>query len=75
MRVRERERERCYFRSMADNSFSWAAERGLTRVNEVHKMEEAKLVLEEFFENETEQGTSREMSGSATVEDCLDPEI
>ena len=44
-------------RQMADNSFAWAAARGLVRTNEVHKVEEARLVLEETFENENEKGT------------------
>ena len=54
---------------MADNSFAWAAKRGLTRVNEVHGVEEAKLVLEEFFENENERGNTREIRGDAAVAD------
>ena len=54
---------------MADNSFLWAAARGLTRTNEQHKAEEAKLVLEEYFEDENEKGQSTRMSGQAVVED------
>ena len=36
-------------RKMADNSFLWAANHGLTRKNEVHGEEEAKLVLTDSF--------------------------
>ena len=55
-------------RQMADNSFIWAASRKLTRVNPVHKVEEAKLVLEEEFAEEREKGEVAELSGTAEVE-------
>ncbi|CAE7279306.1 FAM186A [Symbiodinium sp. CCMP2592] len=54
---------------MADNSFAWAASKGLLRTNEVHKAEEAKLVIEEKFSNRTERGTSRTMTAEAEDED------
>ena len=54
---------------MADNSFAWAAARGLIRLNEVHKCEEAKLVLEETFASESEKGEKMETRGTAMVED------
>ena len=57
-------------RTMVENSFQWAAARGLTRVNEVHKCEEARLILEETFSNEHESGSSRELRGDAAIEDC-----
>ena len=57
-----------YPRQMADNSFAWAASKGLLRTNEVHKAEEAKLVIEEKFTNRTERGTSRTMAAEAEVE-------
>ena len=53
---------------MADNSFAWAAKRGLTRTNPVHLVEEAKLVLEEYFDQEEERGTSKELVGEGAVE-------
>ena len=53
---------------MADNSFQWAAARKLTRTNEVHKCEEAKLVLEKTFEVENEKGERTELSGTAEIE-------
>ena len=57
-------------RQMADNSFSWASKRGLVRTNEVHGMEEAKLVLEEFFENDEEMGSKTRFTAEEAVEDC-----
>ena len=55
---------------MADNSFNWASKRGLVRVNEVHGIEEAKLVLEEFFENDEERGSCTRFRAEVEVEDC-----
>ena len=55
---------------MADSSFAWAESRGLTRINPVHKVEEAKLVLEETFSSERKEGSRTEIEGSGTVEDC-----
>ena len=40
----------------------------MTRTNEVHKCEEAKLVLEETFTTENEKGEHRELTGEATIE-------
>ena len=54
---------------MADNSFAWAATKGLLRTNEVHKTEEAKLVVEEKFSNITERGSTKELNSSVLVED------
>ena len=56
---------------MADNSFEWASKRGLVRVNAVHKVEEAKLVLEEYFDNAEERGCERELDATGMVEDRL----
>ena len=61
-------------RQMADNSFAWAAARGLVRTNEVHKVEEARLVLEETFENENEKGTKTSFQGEQDIQmedNCL----
>ena len=55
---------------MADNSFAWARRQGLLRTNEVHGMEEPRLVLEESFINERESGSVTELAGSHTVEDA-----
>ena len=49
---------------MIDSSFEWAASRGLTRINPVHKEEEAKLILSEKFGCETEK-----LEGQGTCED------
>ncbi|CAE7873531.1 unnamed protein product [Symbiodinium sp. KB8] len=57
-----------YTKQMADNSFQWAAARKLVRTNEVHKCEEAKLVLEETFAVENESGERTELSGTAEIE-------
>ena len=56
---------------MADNSFAWAASKGLLRTNEVHKTEEAKLVVEEKFSKRTERGSVKELNSHALVEDPL----
>ena len=55
-----------------ENSWTWAQSRGLVRVNEVHKCEEARLVLEETFEHDLEKGTDREIHAEATLEDSSD---
>ncbi|CAE7466428.1 FAM186A [Symbiodinium sp. CCMP2592] len=55
---------------MADNSFAWAATKGLLRTNEVHKTEEAKLVVEEKFSNKSERGSLKELTASGTDEDA-----
>ena len=59
-----------YLRQMADNSFSWAKERNLVRTNPVHRVEEAKLVLEETFAMENERGETRELSTRGELEAC-----
>ena len=56
-------------RTMIDNSFEWAASRGLTRINPAHKEEEAKLVLTEKFGTETEKGERMQLEGQGTCED------
>ena len=56
---------------MADNSFAWAAAKGLLRMNEVHKTEEAKLVVEEKFSNKSERGSLKELTVSGTAEYLL----
>ena len=54
---------------MIDNSWAWASRRGKIRTNPVHKREEAKLVLEDWFEKKNETGEDIAMSGSAVLED------
>ena len=53
---------------MADNSFAWAKDRKLVRVNPVHKVEEAKLILEETFTASNERGERRELSATGEIE-------
>ena len=52
-----------------DRSWSWASQRNLVRTNPVHGEEEARLVLEDWFANENEEGTSTNAAGSGTFED------
>ncbi len=54
---------------MIDSSFEWAASRGLTRINPVHKEEEAKLIISEKFGCETEKGERMQLEGQGTCED------
>ena len=54
---------------MADHSFQWAKTRNLLRVNDVHKCEEAKLIIEETFSLESEHGQKTSMVGSGDVEE------
>lgn len=56
-------------RSMVEKSWAWAKQRGLVRVNEVHGEEEAKLLLEDWFENDQEKGTSTTANASGEFED------
>ena len=54
---------------MIDNSWTWAAANNLLRVNPVHGEEEAKLVLEDWFESNHETGSSRYMEARGEIED------
>lgn len=54
---------------MIDNSWSWAKQNGKLRTNPVHKREEARLVLDDWFEHEKKEGQSRTFEGTATIED------
>ena len=56
-------------RSMADNSFEWAAARGLVRKNAVHGEDEARLVLEESFGAHNERGESHSVTGNGECEE------
>lgn len=58
-----------FLRQMADNSFEHAKQIGCHRVNKVHGEEEAKLVLEEYFQDQDEAGESRKFEGQGTLED------
>ena len=58
-----------YSKSMIDSSFAHARSMGLVRTNKVHKEEEARLVLDDTFNNMDETGSSQHLSGSAAVED------
>ena len=54
---------------MAENSFAWAKSKNLLRVNEVHKCEEARLVLEEKYSNKSERGSMKSLTSEGEVED------
>lgn len=56
---------------MADSSFAWAKARGLTRTNPTHGEEEAKLVLDDWFENKSEKGQITEQTGTAVIQDWV----
>ncbi|CAJ1390316.1 unnamed protein product, partial [Effrenium voratum] len=55
--------------TMIQNSWSYAAAQGLLRRNEVHGEEEARLILEDYFEKKSESGQERRSAGSTLVED------
>lgn len=52
-----------------DKSFAWAEKKGLLRKNPVHGEDEARLVLEDFFNNFKEQGEMVHAKGEGDVED------
>ena len=56
-------------RQMIENSWAWAKARNLLRVNEVHKCEEAKLILEETFATEIEHGERMELDAITGLEE------
>lgn len=55
-------------RKMIDSSFSWAEARGLTRKNEVHGEDEAKLILDDGFSVVMEEGERQERGTTLNVE-------
>ena len=60
-------------RSMVDAAWNWARARNLWRVNPIHKEEEIKVVVDDFFNYnnetgfETHQRTTMEMEDIAVV--------
>ena len=56
---------------MVDNSFAWAAANKKLRRNKVHGEEEARLVLEDWFDSTTEKGEQNTVSASGELEDFL----
>ena len=57
-----------YSKTMIDNSFNHARAKGLVRINPVHKEEEARLVLDETFNQEREIGECSAFEASGMVE-------
>ena len=53
---------------MIEKSFAWAATQGRTRVNEIHGEEEARLILEDYFEDKATKGESLQIEGSGEFE-------
>jgi len=53
---------------MADNAFKWAKAKGLWRTNECHGEEEAKLILQESFNVNKQQGNEMGSHGSFAVD-------
>ena len=54
---------------MADKSFEWAKSKGLHRTNAVHGEEEAKLVLDDKFALNVQDGFEGSHEGSFMVDD------
>ena len=57
---------------MADKSFEWAKARGRLRTNSTHGEEEAKLILEDWFESKNESGQTTCKTANAEVEDRIE---
>ena len=55
---------------MCDNGFQWAAAHGKLRINNVHKEEEACLILSESFELLDETGQEITLEGGFEVEEA-----
>ena len=58
-----------YTKDMIDNSFNHAKTQGLYRKNAVHGEEEARLVLDDTFNNKNEKGEATNLSSNGTFED------
>ncbi|CAJ1389778.1 unnamed protein product [Effrenium voratum] len=63
-------RERHWTKSMCDNAFAWAKEKGLYQVNPVHKEEEASLVIENFYKVQETEGQTMTQRASFETEAC-----
>ena len=59
-------------RAMCDAAWQWCRERNLIRINEIHREEEARLILNDEFQMIDESGQEVNMSGSMEVEEpCM----
>ena len=57
---------------MCDAAWQWCRERNLIRINEIHREEEARLILNDEFQMIDESGQEVNMSGSMEVEEpCM----
>ena len=53
---------------MCDAAFDWAKARNLWRGNVMHKEEEVRIVVDDFFKFKEEQGFETRQQGSMEVE-------
>ena len=56
-------------RAMCDAAWQWARERNNLRVNEIHREEEARLILNEEFQMVDESGQEISMQGGLEIEE------
>ena len=54
---------------MLEHTWNWAKEKGHWRKNPIHGEEEVRIVLEDYFDHNNQQGSSMQQSGSFDVED------
>ena len=53
---------------MIENAWQWATSKGRVRTNPVHKEEEAKLILDDYFAENTENGEMNHLESSGQFE-------
>lgn len=58
-----------HLRQMIDAAWEWAKARGLWRINPIHKEEEIKIVIEDFFKFSDEVGMETTQRGTMEMED------
>lgn len=56
-------------RSMCDHAWNWAKETGHWRRNPIHGEEEVNIVVEDFFCQNDQQGSSQQQQGTFDMED------
>lgn len=54
---------------MCEAAWQWARERNLLRINEIHREEEARLILNEEFQMVDETGQEISMEGSLELQE------
>lgn len=58
---------------MVDSAWRWATANKKIRRNVVHGKEEARLVLDDWFDNKKETGQNTTMTGTGELEDMAIP--